>query len=166
MSFIMKRALLVGCFVIVVAVTCHLAFSWMGFTPTDEGFTLAHSRRILDGQLPHRDFIIIRPFLSPLIHVPFVFWGGEYTFWLSRCFVWFQFASISWIWTSLAKRAIKFSLSTTATILIALICFAATTHTKHITAWHTIDGLFISALGFWLVFRNRQVSKFAGYLLI
>lgn len=153
-------------FLIVVPLVSHLAFSWMGFTPTDEGFTLAHSRRILDGQLPHRDFIIIRPFLSPLIHVPFVLWGGNYTFWLSRCFVWFQLASISWIWTSLGKRAIKFSLSTTITILIALICFAASTHTKHITAWHTIDGLFISAIGFWLVFRNGQGSKFAGYFLI
>src|SRR5213080_3897659 len=128
MSF-MKRALLVGSFVIVVAVTCHLLFSWMGFTPTDEGFTLAHSRRILDGHVPHRDFIMIRPFLSPLLHVPFVWWGGEYTFWLSRLFVWFQLATISWVWVSIVNRMMKFPFSATKRIFIALISFAATTHT-------------------------------------
>ena len=39
-------------FLILVPLLSHLLFSWMGFTPTDEGFTLANSRRILDGQAP------------------------------------------------------------------------------------------------------------------
>src|SRR5258708_31765250 len=40
---------------IVVAVAAHLEFSWMGYTPTDDGWVLAGSRRILAGQIPHRD---------------------------------------------------------------------------------------------------------------
>ena len=82
-----KELLALASFLVLVSLLSHLSFSWMGFTPTDEGFTLAHSRRILDGQVPHRDFIIIRPFISPLLHVPEVFFGGDYTLWLSRLFV-------------------------------------------------------------------------------
>ena len=154
------------CFLILVPLICHLLFSWMGFTPTDEGFTLAHSRRILDGQVPHRDFIMIRPVVSPLLHVPFVRWGGDDTFWLSRLFVWFQLATISWLWVSLFKRLLDWQLSVANTFLIALICFAATTHTKHLTAWHTIDGLFFIAIGFALCTRKQPASKFVGYLLV
>jgi hypothetical protein len=155
-----------ACFLIVIPLISHLLFSWMGFTPTDEGFTLAHSRRILDGQLPHRDFIIIRPFLSPLLHVPFVWWGGEYTFWLSRLFVWFQLAAISWLWVSIINRLLAWPFSVANAFLISLISFAATTHTKHLTAWHTIDGLFFIAIGLALCIRKRPATKIVGYFLI
>src|ERR1051326_4030664 len=75
-----KELMAVGSFLILTPLIAHLLFSWMGFTPTDEGFTLALSRRIIDGQVPHRDFILGAPFFSPLLHVPFVLFGGDYTF--------------------------------------------------------------------------------------
>src|SRR5437763_16808850 len=89
-----------ACFLLLIPLIFHLLFSWMGFTPTDEGFTLAHSRRILDGQVPHRDFIIIRPFFSPLLHVPEVLVVVDYIFWLSRMFVCFQLAFLFCMWFS------------------------------------------------------------------
>ena len=161
------RGILVAiCFLVVVPLLSHLLFSWMGFTPTDEGFTLTHSRRILDGQVPHRDFIVIRPFFSPLLHAPFVALGGDYTFWLSRLFVWFQLATISWLWLSIINRLVGWPFSLANTFLLALISFAATTHTKHLTAWHTIDGLFFIAIGLALCIRGRPTLKIAGYSLI
>ena len=60
-------------FLFIVPTIAHIAFSWIGFNPTDDGFTLAYSRRLLDGQIPHKDFIIIRPILSPLLHTPIVY---------------------------------------------------------------------------------------------
>jgi hypothetical protein len=155
-----------ACFLILVPLLSHFLFSWMGFTPTDEGFTLAHSRRILDGQVPHRDFIIIRPFVSCLLHVPFVALGGDYTFWLSRLFVWFQLATISWLWVSISNRLLGWPLSAANAFLLALISFAATTHTKHLTAWHTIDGLFFIAIGLALCIGKLPTAKLAGYFLI
>ena len=153
-------------FIILVPLLSHLLFSWMGFTPTDEGFTLAYSRRLLDGQLPHRDFIIIRPFFSPLMHVPFVYFGGGYTFWISRLFVWVELACISWLWVSIINRMMKTPLSPAQKFLVAMISFAATTHTKHLTAWHTIDGLFLSAIGLALCTKAGQKHKLPGYLLL
>ena len=35
-------------FLILVPLIAHLSFSWMGLTPTDEGFTLSAGRRLLD----------------------------------------------------------------------------------------------------------------------
>lgn len=161
-----NNLLAAAAFLTLVPLTSHLLFSWMGFTPTDEGFVLALSRRILDGRLPHRDFMIMRPFFSPLIHVPFVFLGGEYTFWLSRLFVWFELAAIAWLWVSIINRSMNFPFSLSGKVLVALIAFAATAHTKHITAWFTIDGLFFASIGLALSTGERQRSKLAGYFFV
>jgi len=161
-----KELIGVASFLILVPLTAHFLFSWMGFTPTDEGFTLAYSRRILDGQVPHRDFIIVRPFFTPLLHVPEVFFGGDYTFWLSRMLVWFQLVCMSWMWASIGNYLTKASLSLRSRFCLALIAFAATTHTKHLTAWPSIDGLFFVAVGLVLCIRPLRISKLAGYFLV
>jgi hypothetical protein len=151
---------------LLVPLLSHFLFSWMGFTPTDEGFTLAYSRRLLDGQVPHRDFIIIRPFFSPLIHVPFVWFGGASTFWLSRLFVWFELATISWLWLSIINRLMVYPFAGMRMFFVALASFAATTHIKHLTAWHTIDGLFFVAIGLSLCIRRSLLAKIVGYFFV
>src|SRR6266852_4313355 len=165
-NLIKKEALLAASFLILIPLISHFLFSWMGFTPTDEGFTLALSRRLLDGQVPHRDFIIIRPFLSPLIHTPVVLFGGAYTFWFSRLFVWFQLACISWFWVLTICRMMRSTFSPAQTFAAAIISFAATAHTRHLTAWHTIDGLFFIAMGLALCTNSRQIHKVFGYFLL
>jgi len=55
--------------VVAAPALAHFAFSSLGFPATDEGFVLAYSRRILAGQVPHRDFIFIRPAGSPIAHL-------------------------------------------------------------------------------------------------
>src|SRR5436305_1992028 len=153
-------------FLVLVPLCAHFMFSWMGFTPTDEGFTLAHSRHILDGEVPHRDFIIIRPFFSPLIHVPELWLGGASTLWLSRFVVWFQFASLAAAWTTVTNRLTNRSLSSGTAVFCGLICFATTVHTKHLTAWHTIDGLFFLFVGLTFCVQRKTWSKLTGYFLL
>lgn len=153
-------------FIVIVPISAHFLFSWMGFNPTDDGFTLAYSRRILEGQVPHRDFIIIRPFISPLMHTPFVLLGGDYTFWISRLFVWFQIALISWIWTCIIDQFLREPFSIIEKPLIALIAFAFSSNCFPIMAWHTIDGLFLSSIGLFICLKERKSSKLIGYALI
>src|SRR5918999_243152 len=154
-------------FLLIVPTLAHLLFSWRGFAPVDDGFTLAYSRRILEGEIPHRDFIIIRPFVSPLLHTPFVLFGGEYTFWVSRFFVWFQFACISWAWVSIINRAFDSPFNNTMKLFIALVSFAASVHYFVLTAWHTVDGLFLSSIGLWILLAQKHVRwRVIGYLLI
>ena len=162
------RNILVSVAVLVSAPTvAHLLFSWRGFAPVDDGFTLAYSRRILEGQVPHRDFIIIRPFLSPLIHTPFVLFGGDYTYWISRLFVWFQFACVSWAWVSIVNRAFDNPFGNTTKVVVALISFAASVHYFVLTAWHTVDGIFLASIGTWMLLTRRHTThRVIGYLLV
>ncbi len=162
-----RNVLVSVAFLLVVPTLAHLLFSWRGFAPVDDGFTLAYGRRILEGQVPHLDFIIIRPFLSPLIHTPFVLFGGDYTFWISRFFVWFQFACISWAWVCIVNRTFDNPFDNATKIFIALTSFAASVHYFVLTAWHTVDGLFLSSIGAWLLLtQERPKGRVIGYLLI
>src|SRR5215218_8123396 len=162
-----QNVLISVAFLVVVPTVAHLLFSWRGFAPVDDGFTLAYSRRILEGQIPHRDFIIIRPFVSPLLHTPFVLFGGDYTFWISRLFVWFQFACISWAWVCIINRAFDNPFNNTTKLFTALVSFAASVHYFVLTAWHTVDGLFLSSLGVWMLVPQRdRGARIVGYLLI
>jgi len=164
-AYIRKKAPII--FLVLVPITAHLLYSSLGFNPTDDGFTLAYSRRIIEGQIPHRDFIIIRPFLSPLLHIPFVLWGGDYMYLFSRFFVWFQLACIAWVCTSLIEKGlVKQSFRKVEKISIALISFAVSAHAFPVMAWHTIDGLFFISLGFALCVTEKPNSKLFGYILL
>lgn len=149
-----------------VAITAHLLYSSLGFNPTDDGFTLAYSRRILDGQVPHRDFIIIRPTLSPALHVPEVFFGGDYVFWLSRFVFFFQCACIAWFGTVFVNKSMRKPFGVVEQSALALISFAFCCHSFPVMAWHTIDGLFLCALGLCLRTRPYPCAQFIGYFLI
>ncbi|MCA1730087.1 MAG: hypothetical protein LC751_11990 [Actinobacteria bacterium] len=162
-----RNVLVSVAFLLIVPTLAHLLFSWRGFNLVDDGFTLAYSRRILEGQVPHRDFIIIRPFLSPLIHTPFVLFGGDYTYWVSRYFVWFQFACSSWAWVCVINRAFNNPFNNAMKLFVALVSFAASVHYFVLTAWHTVDGIFLSSVGVWILLTQKHATnRGIGYLLI
>ena len=144
----------------------HFLYSWMGFNPTDDGFTLAYSRRILDGQIPHLDFITIRPFLSPVLHMPEAAWAGDHMLMASRLVVWVQFACIAWIWARMINRMHGRPLGSPACFAAAVICLAFSANTWPIMAWHTVDGLFLASLGLAICTGERERLKAAGYALI
>ena len=63
----------------------HLIFSKYGFNPTDDGHVLAHAKRILNGEIPHRDFISIRPAMSSFLHsIEIIIFPTEKIFYYSR----------------------------------------------------------------------------------
>jgi len=166
-KFTDRNVLVSIAFLLVVSTLAHLLFSWRGFNAVDDGFTLAYSRRILEGQIPHRDFIIIRPFVSPLIHTPFVLFGGDYTFWVSRFFVWFEFACISWAWVCIANRAFDNPFDNGMKVFVGSVSFAASVHYFVLTAWHTVDGIVLSSIGVWMLLAQKHTKgKFIGYFLI
>ncbi len=153
-------------FITITTLAAHFAFSWMGFCPTDDGLNQAFSRRILEGQVPHRDFIDLYPIGSALLHAPFVFFGGDRTFWISRLFVWFQFACIAWAWTTVMIRSLKGLWPAPQKILLALIAFMFTSNLHPVMAWYTIDGLFFLSLGLVLCLEETPRGKPLGYALM
>lgn len=151
---------------ILFALAAHLEFSWMGFTPTDDGWVLANSRRLLAGQIPHRDFLAIQPAGSVLLHVAEVAFGGDYTIWLSRLIVWLELVVIAWAWPDVLAKLTNTRFSRLHKTALAFLCFLFTSNTFSILAWPTIDGLFLVSIGLLLCLRAESYSKFLGYFLI
>src|SRR6266850_1768570 len=108
-------------FVFFVSLIAHFCFSWMGLIPTDDGFVMAYSRRLLEGEVPHRDFVSIRPLGSPLLHLPCVLLGGEHTYYVSRFIVWMEFACCAWLWTRIIETLLGSSLRRLDRLLLAVI---------------------------------------------
>ena len=151
---------------ILAAIAAHFSFSWMGFSPTDEGWVLANSRRILAGQVPYRDFFTIQTVGTEYLHTPEVMFGGEYTFWISRLVVWLQIAVIAWAWPQIFAKLSHKNLAWRQRTALGLICFVFTASTFPIMAWPTIDGLFIISVGLLLALQPKSTSKLCGYFLI
>jgi hypothetical protein len=144
----------------------HFSFSSLGFNPTDDGFILAYSRRLLDGQVPHLDFISIRPVGAALLHMPSVWLGGQVTFWIDRLVVWFEFAMIAWAWTRLVRILAGRASSLPETLLATWIAFVLTCHTFPVMPWHTVDGLALVSAGALLAMSPHVAGKAAGYFLL
>jgi hypothetical protein len=149
------RALWLGygveCFVIVAAA---LVFWWFealsGFNPTDDGFVLAQSWRILQGEVPHVDFTSPRPVLSALLHAPVLLLPSSQLA-ISRLVVTGQLAWIAFCGVALVE-------STTGRRLAwrpiwVVLAFLLNVGVWPVMAWHTIDGLFLGMTSFWLADR-------------
>jgi len=161
-----RDLVLIALFLTLVPLLLHLAFSWIGFNPTDEGFVLAYSRRLLEGQVPHRDFISIRPVGSALLHLPVVLVGGTRTFWLSRLFFWFEVATTSVAWTFVVSALLGLRLAISSRLLLSLVALMLSAHYFSAMAWHTVDGLLIGAVGLLLCVQPRRRLEVLGYLVL
>jgi len=145
------------------AIIGHLLFSSFGFNPTDEGFILGYSKRILDGEIPHLDFVSIRPALSAYLHVFDFAFGNEYLLYNSRLIAWIMLSlSIAiWMYVLAAKgqRLVN-------TIAIGVISLLLVTHNYPLMAWHTIDGIFLSSLAYLLLRSEKGAWSLIGALLL
>jgi hypothetical protein len=127
----------------------YLAVGRFGFFPTDDGLVLAYSYRLLQGQVPHRDFISPRPLGSAFIHLlDFAIPGPlfEVSRVIALCeyvayavlFAWLVYEVAPWRWGLAAAAAAAWS------VLVNLNRFP-------LMAWYTVDGLLLVALGLLMV---------------
>jgi hypothetical protein len=122
-----------------------------GFNPTDDGVILAQSYRILNGEIPHKDFISIRPAMSGVLHMlnfylPFPLVESSRTFVLLQIFI------FSLLWAFLL---VKIFLKNTAHkkqlfffACLGLLTFLLNLNTYHLYPWTTIDAVLFSTFGF------------------
>lgn len=153
-------------FILIVSTISHFLYSHLGFNPSDDGFILSGSRRIIDGEVPHRDFISIRPAGSHFLHVPFILIGGDYVIWLSRYFAWAQWACIGWIWATIIGNSFKIFSSIREKYAFALVAFCFSVNTFPIMVWHTLDALFFSSIGLVFALQRSKNFKYFGYFIL
>lgn len=153
-------------FAVACALLAHVLLSALGFNLLDDGFVLAQSRRVLDGQLPHRDFITIRPAGSALLHTFELLAGGEHVYLLSRLVFWLELSLSGWAWVELLRRRSGQALPFTAAAPLLALALMASSHHFPAMAWHTVDGLFLASLGVLALESRRSGLRAAGALLL
>lgn len=151
---------------LLLPLAAHIGFSSFGFNPTDDGFIMAMSRRLLDGQIPHRDFISIRPVGSALLHMPEVWLGGPLTLWLGRLVAWCEFAVIAFCWVDLAARLTREPLARVDRFLIGTAAFVLSSHVFPPMPWHTLDALALVSCGMWLASKEGRARSALGFFLV
>jgi hypothetical protein len=93
-----KKNIYDSVFILIVTTICHFLFSKYGFNPTDEGFVLSSSNRLLHGQIPHVDFSSVRPLGYAYLHIPELLISKKQIFLVSRFVFWFEQVLIAFFW--------------------------------------------------------------------
>ncbi len=143
------------------------AFARMGMHVADDGILLAATKRIIiDGEIPHRDFISLRPLGTFIFWAPTVLFGGEYTNTLSRLVVMLQFGLIAFFWLSLLERHADFKLKSFYWSLLYIVTYFFCFNTFWLFPLYTTDGVFFSSLGIWLTYSDRKDLKYLGFFFV
>ncbi|MEA3449352.1 MAG: hypothetical protein U9Q98_13030 [Bacteroidota bacterium] len=131
-----------------------------GLNPSDDGLILAQSWRIILGQVPHLEFISIRPVGSGVLHsihflLPFPL---EIS---ARYFVLFQFFVIAFSWVQFfrLKSNFKHEIPNIYKLSLLIIAWVCTIYNHYLFPWSTIDAIFWSSMGFYLTERSFNIRR-------
>lgn len=154
---------------VVFPVVFWLLVGGYGWSDADDGFILGCSWRVYHGALPHRDFIYIRPSLSPLMHALwFRFVPAEQVYFLSRGIViaqiWLYCLLGGWLLWGRRRDRPGFNRHWP---LLALASFFLGVSAFTPMPWHTIDGVLFATAAAWLIFRmDHAAYPVAGGILL
>jgi hypothetical protein len=135
-----------------------------GYNDIDGEFILGLSWRIVQGEIPYRDFIWIRPPLSPVLHsLTLFFLPANYQVIFER----FLFYMFVWLYSFSAAYALDrfFDLGQMRLnkYLLGSIAFIFSAHNFPPMPFHTLDGLICAGAGvFFLTRRDGYMSLFVG----
>lgn len=135
-----------------VCVTVVVATAWIlvtrgrfGFNPTDDGFVLGQSARLLAGEVPHADIVSPRPLGSAYLHI--VDWLLPTPPLLtSRALMALEVMSTVVLFATMFFGAPFWSWPVRNFLLVAAATLISL-HSFPLMALHTIDGLFLSTAG-------------------
>ncbi len=152
-------------FIVFLATICHLLFSKYGFNPTDEGFVLSASNRVLHGQIPHVDFSSVRPLGYAYLHITELLFSKNYIFLISRFVFWLEQVLIAYLWIRFLIHYSKKEISLLNKYALIVVCFIFNVHYFPCSVLHTIDGLLMSIIGINLIISERK-WYFIGFFFI
>ena len=119
-----------------------------GMADTDQGFIPGLAWRVLSGQTIYEDFVYVRPPLSPYFHAFWLAVLPDNLEMIGIRVLFYLFMALSSLFTVLAVR--KF-VNLEYPWFFAALGFVLSVHNYPPQAWHTVDGIFFSAFGFFLL---------------
>ena len=121
---------------------------------TDGPFVVGFAHRVLNGEIPHADFISPRPAGSAYLHT-IEFLLPVPVMWASRVAMLAQLAAVSVLLAMLVldRPFLRLGVAGAAAAVGATV---VNLHTFPAMAWHTVDGMTCAALGFVLLERGLR----------
>lgn len=134
-----------------------LIYAPYGLTEADDGFITGLSWRIFNGELIYKDFIYVRPPLSPLFHaLPFYILPVDYVIIFERFFFYLSIALSSLFAAKSLGKLFDFSRIGVDPYLLSTVGFVFSVATFLPTAWHTVDGILFGSVGIYFVISGRS----------
>lgn len=175
MKVLRNKPVVILLLITIVVLTCIYAFlripSTEGFNPSDDGVILAQSYRIINGEVPHRDFISIRPVGSAVMHSVHFFsplplelsarWLVLLEYLIGALFISFILAG-SWF------RGLRKSLFLLTICGSVILMFILNQNHYNLFPWTTIDALFWFSLALfgWYKLKNNPAGKHLGWQIM
>ncbi|GLZ41247.1 hypothetical protein [Actinokineospora sp. NBRC 105648] len=143
------RVLVHAAWVTLLSVAVVARVGRFGFNPTDQGFILGASWRVLHGEVPHLDVISARPLGSAVLHT--IDFALPAPLFLASSFVMMVELAVATI--ACAALLTRSSPLTWGPLRTGLVAAAALVnlHGFPLMAWHTVDGIFLVSVGWWLL---------------
>jgi len=142
---------------LLVVIVYFFLYGPVGYDDADTGYTLALSWRIFHGEIPYRDFILVRPPLSPLFHALLLYFiPDNYQIIFDRFLFYILFAISSLFATFSLQNVFHLKEKNIDPYLLATAGFVFSVHYFQVTGWHAIDGVFFGSIG--IVFLTRFES--------
>ncbi len=140
-------------FLFILFVTFYaLYYSFYGYDDADGGYTLALSWRIFNGEIPYRDFILVRPPISPLLHaLPLFIIPDNYQLIFDRFFCYILFASSSLFGALSIDKVFNLKEFKLHPYLLATLGFVFSVGSFPSMAWHTVDAIFFASIGVYIL---------------
>lgn len=129
----------------------------IGFSVLDEGMIASYSRRILNGEVPHRDIVSVRPLGSALLHVvdlaiPLPLFTTIRLMGLAEVVAYSVLFATFILRRGLLRWTATESVVVATTVLVNI-------HTFPLMTWYTIDGLLFTGAGLVLAQRAGDTSS-------
>lgn len=153
---------------IIIVFSYFLLYAFAGYNDADDGYVLALSWRVFNGEVPYRDFISIRPPLSPVFHsLPLHFIPANYQILFER-FLFYVLVALSSLFGALTLNTVfRFKDYQIDPYLLAAAGFVFSVHNFPPMPWYTVDGIFFASLGIFILARySGYYAIFSGILFL
>lgn len=143
-------------FVLIVTVYI-IIYAPYGLTEADDGFITGLSWRIFNGEIPYKDFIYVRPPLSPLFHsLPLFVLHHDYVIFFERAFFYISLGISSLFASMSLGKILDFEKNKLDKYLVASVGFVFSVAAFPPTAWHTVDGVLFGSVGIYFLARDNS----------
>ncbi len=123
-----------------------------GMDDIDCGYTIGCVHRLVNGQIPYRDFILVRPPFSIYLHsIPYLIIPPDYLLIAERLIVYLNFGLTAWVSTEVINAHFDLKKYKLDKYLLASIIFVFSVHNYSPMTMHTTDGVMLAAIGIYFL---------------